>query len=520
MQNSGRGDPPWHRFVTFVSRHRSALWVAGTLLLIECVYFWFVTAGTLDRWPVYGVYYDWQADAFRAGQLHVLQLPNPELLAKENPYDPRHARLWMGDLSLWNGKYFLYWGPVPAAIQAVAKELFDINRTIGDQYLAFLNISIAGLSAALLVFRMATKLFFNLPRPAICLAMLSVAFANPVLHSLANGNVYLVAIAGAQGFLLLGLWLAFEAILRSDSDRRSRLLLLLASISWGLSMGCRASLAPAVIVAAVSAGLLMQPVRTAPWRATLRSLLASLLPAGIAGVGLLYYNWLRFDSILEFGTNIQTGPFPFRFDSKDLPANIYTYLLRPPAISCHFPYIFQEWFSSHQFPSFLERPEGYLINEPVVGMLLASPLLLLIPLAFTTKTRTLPRVSRRALLFCFLAFSSAGILPGLTPLGLYMATMRYQGDVIFGLCLLSLLGYFTLWSRRASWTRRAVSVVASLMAVHTIIFGLALGYQGYNGHVHHQNPELDKRLRSVLSVCREPAPKFPRFAPNGNTNED
>ncbi len=511
----------WLKAFDFLAKHETVIWVAATLALIEWVYFWFVTAGTLQQWPVYGIYYDWLSDAFRAGQLHVQKLPNPELLTKENPYDPRHARLWIGDLSLHNGKYYLYWGPVPAAIQGAVKEIFSINRSIGDQYLVFLHISMAGLSAAFLVFRMATKLFSRLPLPVICLAMLTVAFINPVLHSLTNGNVYLVAIAGAQGFFMLGLLLAFEAIVNSGSGWRKRLLLLACgSISFGLAMGCRASIAPAVIVSAFASGFLLEPWRKSSWERRFTGLAAALVPTGLAGLGLLYYNWVRFDDLLEFGTNLQTGPFPFRFDTKDIPVNLYTYFLRPPALSCHFPYLFQEWFPAPDFPGFLTRPEGYLLNEPVVGILLASPLVLIIPFAFAIKRKSLSAPRRRALLFCFVSFLAAGTLPGIVPLGLYMATMRYQGDVILGLCLLSLLGFFFIWSRLPSKGYLLLASITVVMALHTIAFGLALGYQGYNGHVHHQNPKLDKRLRRDWSLCADDAPKFPRFAPNGNTNED
>lgn len=503
----------------FLSNYREALWVSATLLTIQVTYLWFITAGTYDRWPVYGIAYDWLADAFRAGQLHVLRLPNPELLTKENPYDKIHARLWIGDLSLWNGKYYLYWGPVPAAIQAVGKSWLGINETIGDQYLNFLFVSIAGLSAAFLVFRLATQLFSGIPLPVISLAMLTVAFANPILHSLCNGNHYLVAIMGAGGFIVLGVLLAFEALL--STSRKKDWLFFLASLSWGLAMGCRASVAPAVIIVALAVALMARPIWTTPWKQMARSHAAILAPTGIAGVLLLYYNWLRFDDIFEFGTNIQTGPFPFSFEARQIPANLYAYLLRPPAISCHFPYVFQEWFpAADSFPSFLERPDNYLLNEPVVGLLLVTPLLFFAPFAFMGFNRNHDPHKRSAYLFCVVAFGACGTVSGITPLGLYMATMRYQGDIIWGACLLSLVGFLCVWSKRGAWPYRILSWVSVPVALSTILLGMALGYQSYNGHVHHQNPTLDKSLRKALSVCPKDAPKFPRFAPNGNTNED
>lgn len=500
------------------------LWFLGTLALIQVAYVWFITAGTFTRWPVMGIYYDWLADAFRAGQLHVLVPAHPELLLKEDPYDKVNGRYWLVDLSLWKGKYYLYWGPVPAAIQAAVKALFQINKTIGDQYLAFGFISLAGVAGPTLVYRMATRLGQSLRWFVIIPAMLTVAFVNPILHLLTTANVYIVAIAGGQAFLILGLLLAFEAILSENQKQRQTALLLGASVSYGLSMGCRASLAPACILAAALSALILARLRSPGWfrRLCKYGTLAGG-PAALAGALLLFYNWVRFDRFFEFGTNIQTGYFKFTFDAKHLLPNLYTYNLREVALSCHFPYFFQEWFpKASEFPSWLERPKDYLLNEPVAGLLLVVPILYWLPFSVlgTVKHFFQGHTINRAYLFALLSFIVCSTISGIVPLGLYMATMRYQADIIYGATLLSLLGWFNiLWRMRGGWSL-LISCAGVLTCLGTIIFGLALGYQGYNGHVHHSNPQLDKALRRTFSICPADTPKFPRFAPNGNTNED
>jgi hypothetical protein len=74
-------------------------------------------------WTPYTRYYDRQADAFLAGSLSLLEKPPAELLALANPYD-YHNREGLGylwDASLYRGKYYLYWGPVPALVAAGVK---------------------------------------------------------------------------------------------------------------------------------------------------------------------------------------------------------------------------------------------------------------------------------------------------------------------------------------------------------------------------------------------------------------
>jgi hypothetical protein len=69
-----------------------------------------------------------------------------------------------------------------------------------------------------------------------------------------------------------------------------------------------------------------------------------------------------------------------------------------------------------------------------------------------------------------------------------------------GLVLLALLGAFAL---RASCfgllAPRLTSTAIAVLASATIVIGWVLGYQGYGGHLHKYNPELDAALVKALS---------------------
>src|SRR6187455_485414 len=89
--------------------------VSGLVLLF---YLWLVTLGLWTDFPPSTNYYDLQANAFLHGQLALEVEPDPALLALENPYEPADREnipvLW--DATLYQGKYYLYWGPVPAVL--------------------------------------------------------------------------------------------------------------------------------------------------------------------------------------------------------------------------------------------------------------------------------------------------------------------------------------------------------------------------------------------------------------------
>src|SRR5712692_5662699 len=60
-------------------------------------------------------HYNLLSDAFLAGRLSLLVEPSKELLDLPDPYDPSlNAKFRLHDASLYKGKYYLYFGPVPA----------------------------------------------------------------------------------------------------------------------------------------------------------------------------------------------------------------------------------------------------------------------------------------------------------------------------------------------------------------------------------------------------------------------
>lgn len=62
-------------------------------------------------------YHQMQAEAFLAGRLSLAVKPAPELLALPDSYDPAaNAPYRVHDLSLYRGKYYMYWGPAPALL--------------------------------------------------------------------------------------------------------------------------------------------------------------------------------------------------------------------------------------------------------------------------------------------------------------------------------------------------------------------------------------------------------------------
>lgn len=486
-------------------------------LLIAFTYFFIGSAGHLKTWPSYTSYYDEQAEAFRHGQLNLLNGPAPELLAQANPYDSKFSRLWRFDLSLYKGKYFTYWGPVPALLQAGVKAVLGIHGLIGDQYLAGASLFLCSVAGAFLVYRMAERLFPDLPLLFAGLGALGFACANPAPFLVATGGVYQAAITAGQAFILLGLAFAFDAVWRAANSLPFQKYLVTAGTLWALACGSRIILIPTVGLLVVATVLATQRSKGHFGRPFLVSLLSVGTPVVLGGGVLLFYNWLRFDNWLEFGTGKMVTLLPFRVSAGYLGINFYSYLFRAPTLGCHFPFITAPSGSDAMTaPSPIHVPPGYM-PEPLVGLFATSPGILFGAVAMITCTmivRSMRRPGTNALpkelgtrsrlyLWCAFCFTVCGTVSGAGWYALFLASMRYLADISFGLGLLGLLGGWTLWSslRPGSWPHRLTSFALLASGAATIAAGLLLGYQGYNRHFKSFNPQLDAYATRTFSVC-------------------
>src|ERR1700722_18001157 len=101
------------------STRRTVSLAAALLSCVAAVQLWVLTAGFIG-WPGYTNYYAQLTDSFLHGQLSLRTLPPPKLLALPDPYDPvANGPYRLHDAILFDGKYYLYWGPAPALIAAL-----------------------------------------------------------------------------------------------------------------------------------------------------------------------------------------------------------------------------------------------------------------------------------------------------------------------------------------------------------------------------------------------------------------
>jgi len=430
-------------------------------------------------------YYNQLVEAFQAGRVSLLKPVPPGLAQLADPYDPvanypyRMPPTLADDLSYYQGKFYLYFGPAPVLLllwpwaALTGRFLYHSTAVLGFCSLGFLTA--AGLLRA--VWR---RYFPEVGGGIAAAGVLALGLATSAPILLQRADVWETAVACSYALTMLVLAAIWQAI--HEPARRDRWLAA-ASLAFGLALGAR----PSVLLGAV---VLLVPVWTA-WNEQrrpspfppkggeprlIRLLLAAILPVLLCGLGLLGYNYARFGHPLEFGEHYQLASdrqdAVRHFSPHYLWFNFRLYFLEPVRWSRHFPFV--QGIAVPPLPAGhgrVEDPFGVLSNLPLVWLAFAAPL------AWRGRgAEAGPRL--RGFLAATLLFFA---LPALTLLLFYGGCSRYEFDFLPALVLLAVIGIFALeraLAGRPGW-RRAVRGGWGLLLTWSVAFSLLAGLGRY-----------------------------------------
>jgi hypothetical protein len=472
--------------LTWIREHKALI---AFCALVGAYYLWTIwTSGSPIAFGKDRVdYYNLLSDGFLSGHLHLRVTPDPALLALPNPYDPvANTGLRIHDLSLYHGRYYLYWGPTPALLLYIPFRLLqlgDLPETLAVFLFAFVGFcfSIACLRA------LAERFVPGAPRWMLGAAAVALAFGNALPFTLRRASIYEVAITAGLCFSFIALYLLITGL--RDGVRLGRLAG--ASLMVGLAVSSR----PPMIIWAL--GLTVVAVvlwRRMPSRQTRRQTTAALL-GPVVGVGILMmlYNALRFGSPTDFGQSYMLSGFdPATKQGNKLgyvPPGTWYYLLARPHLTLGFPFV-------HLVPSPLsypfKPPVEYDGVEPVSGLLPSMPFV-----AFALVAPLVLRGMARRVVLGLIAI--ALLIMVMVSFALWGATMRYEVDFASTLLIVAALGWFAWATRLRGVRRRLLTAGGVLLIGWGVACGAAFGITGYYDGLRNGSPKTFTRLQNLTS---------------------
>ncbi len=180
-------------------------------------------------------FYNLLSDALLAGQLSLLIAPHPMHLALPDPYDPAQNAPWrLHDMSLYKGKYYLYFGVTPALILFIPFRALGLGRL--PEPLAVSIFCSGGFLFSVFLFRRLVRRYLpSTPSWLQLLGILCLGLCTTAPFLLRRPVVYEVAISCSYFLVMGGLYWLLTAYLADGPPWR----LAMASLFLGLAVGAR-----------------------------------------------------------------------------------------------------------------------------------------------------------------------------------------------------------------------------------------------------------------------------------------
>ncbi len=404
------------------------------------------------------------AAGFLKGQLSLDLAPPPELVAAKNPYDPaqRPRVLYLHDASLYQGRYYIYFGPTPAVLLFAPWRLVT-GRDLPSPYAVFVFVSLAYVGLLTIFAGIVRTHFPAASRLAQWAGVIALGGATMLVPLVRRPGVYEVAIACGCACMAWGLYCAWRARFSTRP------------VAWatgcGVLFGLAVAARPTFGVGALAAVLIMNldPLTHRLRLRVERRLLAAAAAGAVLVAALLVYNYARFAEPLQFGQKYQLSAAEEgaiqHFSPRFVPPQAWFYLVAPLRLGEYFPFI-REVNLPHYPAGFAGREFSFGVfpNLPITGFALVA-------LFFAWRG-----TAARGLALAFLIGSVAALLPLLFYFG---SCVRYQAEFTPALMLLSLVGVFEA-ERAAGVRRRLVGAVALGLATMSAVVALLASVDMYS----------------------------------------
>lgn len=370
----------------------NAAMIACSACCFVSVMFWLVCSSAEDgnyiAYPLDGGAEYWQPfiqqfDAFLKGQLHIDVEPSEELLQLSNPYSPdaRGGVAFLYDRAFYDGKYYSYFGIAP--ILTVYYPFYLLTGFLpADSTVMGIFSLVTALFLPWAVIEWAKLRKENIRPWLAAVCAVGAYFASGVLF-IQRGRASFYYIASIAGMAFASAFVFFLLKAYTQKKKAARIILLIfAGLSFGLAFLSRLN---SVVVAAilVASFVIIYFIKSVKEKKIVPFVgeMAALAAPVAAAVGFsLYYNYLRFGDVLQFGTDYQLTVMNaslYEPSANGLAASVYHYFLQPFVVSDIFPYIQLAYhhFSDYGKNVYTDSNFG-IFAFPFMLALLLSPVLL------------------------------------------------------------------------------------------------------------------------------------------------
>jgi hypothetical protein len=323
---------------------------------------------------------------------------------------------------------------------------------------------------------------------------------------LGKASIYNAAVIGGQFLYLAGLYAAMDVIANGSG---SKVPLVVSGLLWAAAVASRITqIVPVILVGLLISARIVRSCKRdgGPLKYLLRLLPLGLpLALGIAALG--WYNWARFGSPLETGVGYQLTRIPLReyqgrlYTPLFVPQNLHNYLLTPPTVRPSFPYFRPTKGSAESVIPAFPLPAHYRPQE-IVGLLFMVPFVVFAVATVSRQNldRGRPAIREESALRWILGALWGSFLSSFILFLLFFwEDVRYFGDFLPPLVLLSIIGFWRLEVSSARWWRRAtILLLAGTLFVISVVVSQLLAISVNADDFRQLNPVFWRQLSNLF----------------------
>lgn len=288
------------------------------------------------------------AESLVKGQVYLDEDPSPLLKMMENPYN-RLARdmlfatsfdKYIWDAAYFNEKYYVYFGIIPV-ILTYLPVYFLTGLHINNNIVILLGVMGILFGIAFLIKEIIARYFRSTSLGTYLLLLCFIFFTNHfvILYAAKRPDLYSIPIVWGIMFSVWGMYFWIKS--KKDDGIIKKKYLLFGSICMALVAGCRPQL---LLFSLISLIIFKEEIFSKSfWKQKrFKEIFCFIVPYIVIGLGIMYYNYVRFGSIFDFGSNynLTVGDMTKRgFSLERFGLGFYYYLLACPNISNVFPFI-------------------------------------------------------------------------------------------------------------------------------------------------------------------------------------
>ena len=279
-------------------------------------------------------------DAFKDGHAYLNEKPDPRLNKLENPYDTSLRTSnninFKWDHVYYKGKYYVYFGIGPLLLAYLPYNLITSSDLLNPTAnLLFIIIATIGINWFL--YEVCKKYFSKIKIVTFVLLDVFLVASMGILYIAKRPDFYSVPIMSSMAFTMLGFALVFSYL-----NKPKRIKLFLGALSLAFVALCRPQflIASALLIPVVIDHFFNKQKKDR--KDLIKDAIVIILPYLLIGAAVMYYNYIRFGSVFDFGVNytLTTNDMTKRnWNLDNTLLGLFYYLFQLPYTNNVFPYL-------------------------------------------------------------------------------------------------------------------------------------------------------------------------------------